>query len=181
VHRQQRASLRCDPVGPSSYTGAGQPFTESSEIMSSETLTTGEVAAQADVNVQTVRYYERRGLIPEPPRTSGGFRQYGPEHVARIRFIKRAQELGFTLEEAGELLDLRATPEADRADVRAVAQEKRDAIQQKIADLQRMQATLDHLITACEGHGTTDDCPILHALEEPPHDIHAPTNNEPHD
>jgi Hg(II)-responsive transcriptional regulator len=150
-------------------------------MASTDTLTTGEAADRAGVNVQTVRYYERRGLIPEPPRTSGGFRQYGPEHVARIRFIKRAQELGFTLDEAGELLDLRATPEADRADVRAVAQEKRDAIQQKIADLQRMQATLDHLITACEGHGTTDDCPILHALEEPPHDIHAPTNNEHHD
>ena len=134
--------------------------------MATETLTTGEAAERASVNIQTVRYYERRGLIPEPPRTSGGFRQYSPDHVARIRFIKRAQELGFTLEEAGELLDLRATPDADRADVRAVAQEKRDAIQRKIADLQRMQATLNHLITTCEGHGTTDDCPILHALED---------------
>lgn len=135
-------------------------------MTSPDTLTTGEAADRADVNVQTVRYYERRGLIPEPPRTSGGFRQYSPDHVARIRFIKRAQELGFTLDEAGELLNLRATPEADRADVRAVAQEKRDEIEQKIADLQRMQTTLNHLIAACEGHGTTDDCPILHALED---------------
>ncbi len=135
-------------------------------MTSPDTLTTGEAADRADVNVQTVRYYERRGLIPEPPRTSGGFRQYRPNHVARIRFIKRAQELGFTLDEAGELLDLRATPDADRADVRAVAQEKRDEIEQKIADLQRMQTTLNHLIAACEGHGTTDDCPILHALED---------------
>lgn len=136
--------------------------------MPTETLTTSEVAEQADVNVQTVRYYERRGLIPEPPRTSAGYRQYNGEHVARIRFIKRAQELGFTLEEAHELLQLRATPDADRADVRAVAEEKRAEIEQKITDLQRMQATLGHLITACEGHGTTDDCPILHALEDPP-------------
>lgn len=135
--------------------------------MATTTFTTGEVAEQARVNVQTVRYYERRGLIPEPPRTSGGFRQYSPDHVARIRFIKRAQELGFTLDEAHELLQLRATPDADRADVRAVAQEKRDAIQQKIADLQRMRATLDDLIAACEGHGSTDDCPILHALDDP--------------
>jgi Hg(II)-responsive transcriptional regulator len=135
-------------------------------MASADTFTTGEAADRADVNVQTVRYYERRGLIPEPPRTSGGFRQYSPDHVARIRFIKRAQELGFTLEEAGELLNLRATPDADRADVRAVAQEKRDAIERKIADLQRMQATLDHLIAACEGHGTTDACPILNALED---------------
>jgi len=135
--------------------------------MATQTLTTGETAERAGVNVQTVRYYERRGLLPEPPRTSGGFRQYKPEHVDRIRFIKRAQELGFTLDEAGELLDLRATPEADRADVRAVAQEKQEEIRRKIRDLQRMQSTLDDLIAACEGHGTTDACPILDALESP--------------
>jgi Hg(II)-responsive transcriptional regulator len=135
--------------------------------MASQTLTTGETAERAGVNVQTVRYYERRGLLPEPPRTSGGFRQYEPEHVDRIRFIKRAQELGFTLDEAGELLDLRATPEADRADVRAVAQEKQEEIRHKIRDLQRMQSTLDDLIAACEGHGSTDACPILNALEGP--------------
>jgi len=149
--------------------------------MATETLTTGEAADRAGVNIQTVRYYERRGLIPEPPRTSGGFRQYKPDHVARIRFIKRAQELGFTLEEAGELLDLRATLDADRADVRAVAQEKRDEIDQKIADLQRMRATLNDLIAACEGHGTTDDCPILHALEDHSHDPTHTTHDESHD
>lgn len=134
--------------------------------MATETLTTGEVAEQAGVNVQTVRYYERRGLLPEPPRTSGGFRQYRPEHVDRIRFVKRAQELGFTLDEANELLDLRATPDADRADVRAVAQEKQEEVRRKIRDLQRIQATLDDLIAACEGHGSTDACPILDALEK---------------
>lgn len=144
--------------------------------MASDTLTTGEVAEQADVNVQTVRYYERRGLLPEPPRTSGGFRQYRPEHVARIRFIKRAQELGFTLEEANELLDLRATPDADRADVRAVAQEKQEEVRRKIRDLQRIQATLDDLIAACEGHGSTDACPILDALEKPVSDGAASTS-----
>lgn len=148
--------------------------------MTTNTLTTGEVAERAGVNVQTVRYYERRGLIPEPPRSSGGFRQYRPEHVARIRFIKRAQELGFTLEEAHELLSLRATPDADRADVRAVAQEKRDEVQQKIDDLQRIQATLNHLITACEGHGSTDDCPILHALEDHPDDLNHQSDDDAH-
>jgi Hg(II)-responsive transcriptional regulator len=135
--------------------------------MATEPLTTGEAAEHAGVNVQTVRYYERRGLLPEPPRTSGGFRQYSSEHVDRIRFVKRAQELGFTLDEAGELLDLRATPDADRADVRAVAQEKQEEIQRKIRDLQRMQSTLGDLIAACEGHGSTDACPILNALEGP--------------
>jgi MerR family mercuric resistance operon transcriptional regulator len=133
--------------------------------MATETLTTGEVADQANVNVQTVRYYERRGLIPEPPRSSGGFRQYSPDHVSRIRFIKRAQELGFTLEEANELLQLRVTPDADRADVRAVAQEKIEEVEEKIRDLRRIRDTLGHLVEACEGHGSTSECPILHAME----------------
>jgi len=135
--------------------------------MATETLTTGEVADRADVNIQTVRYYERRGLIPEPPRTSAGYRQYSGDHVARIRFIKRAQELGFTLEEAHELLQLRATPDADRADVRAVAQEKIAEVETKIRDLKRIRDTLDELVDACEGHGSTGECPILNALEEP--------------
>lgn len=133
--------------------------------MATETLTTSEVAEQADVNIQTVRYYERRGLIPEPPRTSAGYRQYDGEHVARIRFIKRAQELGFTLEEAHELLQLRATPDADRADVRAVAQDKIGEVEAKIRDLRRIRKTLDDLVEACEGHGSTSKCPILGALE----------------
>ena len=135
--------------------------------MSTETLTTGEVADRANVNVQTVRYYERRGLIPEPPRSSGGFRQYSPDHVDRIRFIKRAQELGFTLEEAHELLQLSVTDDADRADVRAVAQDKIDEVEEKIRALQRIRDTLDELVDACDGHGSTSECPILHALEEP--------------
>ncbi|WP_022834391.1 MerR family transcriptional regulator [Salisaeta longa] len=138
--------------------------------MPTDPLTTGDVAAQADVNVQTVRYYERRGLLPEPPRSAGGFRQYDASYVTRIRFIKRAQELGFTLEEIQELLALRATPTADRADVRAAAEAKRHEVQAKIRDLQRIAETLDHLITACKGHGSTDDCPILHALETPSSD-----------
>jgi len=135
--------------------------------MATETLTTGDVAERADVNVQTVRYYERRGLIPEPPRSSGGFRQYSPDHVDRIRFIKRAQELGFTLEEAHELLQLSVTAEADRADVRAVAQDKIEEVEEKIRALQRIRDTLNDLVDACDGHGSTSECPILHALEEP--------------
>jgi len=135
--------------------------------MATETLTTGDVAERADVNVQTVRYYERRGLIPEPPRSSGGFRQYSPDHVDRIRFIKRAQELGFTLEEAHELLQLSVTAEADRADVRAVAQNKIEEVEEKMRALQRIRDTLAELVDACDGHGSTSECPILHALEEP--------------
>lgn len=135
--------------------------------MPSETLTTGEVAEQADVNVQTVRYYERRGLIPEPPRTSAGYRQYGPDHVARIRFIKRAQELGFTLEEAHSLLGLRAEPAADSSGVRRIATNKIEEVQAKIRDLRRIRAKLEELIAECDGERPTGDCPILHALEAP--------------
>lgn len=128
-------------------------------------LTTSETAERAGVNVQTVRYYERRGLIPEPPRTESGYRQYGPEHVARIRFIKRAQELGFTLKEARQLLELRNEPDADTSDVRRYATQKIDDVRDRIRDLQRIEAQLLDLVEACEGNHPTSECPILHALE----------------
>lgn len=129
------------------------------------TLTTGEVAEQADVNIHTVRYYEKRGLLPEPPRTAAGYRQYDPEYVARIRFVKRAQELGFTLDEIRELLDLRATPEAG-AEVREKTSEKIDEVDAKIRDLQKIRSKLVELREQCLEHGSTDDCLVLHALEE---------------
>lgn len=132
------------------------------------TLTTGEVADQAGVNLQTVRYYERRGLIAEPPRTAGGFRQYSPEAVARIRFVKRSQELGFTLDEIEELLALRADAGADAAEVKRLAEAKTTDIVAKIRDLQRMKETLEELAAACSGEGRTSDCSILQALDDPP-------------
>ena len=131
-----------------------------------ETFTTGQVAEQADVNIHTVRYYEKRGLLPKPPRTSAGYRKYGPEHVAHIRFIRRAQELGFTLEEIDELLGLRAEPGAG-AEVRAKTEEKVEEIDRKLLDLQRIRAKLLELAAACEHHGAPDDCRVLHALEHP--------------
>jgi MerR family mercuric resistance operon transcriptional regulator len=130
------------------------------------TLTTGEVADQAGVNLQTVRYYERRGLIPEPPRTAGGFRQYAPEVVARIRFVKRAQELGFTLDEIEGLLALRADAGADATEVKHLAEAKVIDIAAKIRDLERMKETLEALAAACSGEGTTRECSILHALDD---------------
>ncbi len=136
------------------------------EMVTSEALTTGEVAERAAVNQQTVRYYERRGLIPEPPRTAAGYRQFTGEHVARIRFIKRGQELGFTLEEINELLTLRADPQADRAAVKRQTVDKMAEIEAKIRDLERMKNTLAELAAACDGEGSTSGCPILHALEE---------------
>ena len=130
-----------------------------------DTLSTSEVADRAGVNVQTVRYYERRGLLPEPPRSEQGHRQYGVEHVDRIRFVKRAQDLGFTLDEAEELLQLRVTPEADRADVRAKTEAKLSEVRDRIRDLRRIEQTLEELVEKCEGHGSTSECPILHAIE----------------
>jgi Hg(II)-responsive transcriptional regulator len=131
-----------------------------------ETLTTSALADQAGVNLQTIRYYERRGLLPAPPRTNGGYRQFGPDAVARIRFIRRAQELGFSLDEVEDLLALRADAAADRAEVRRATEAKIADIEAKIRDLERMRSILRHLADACHGHGTTSECPILDALAE---------------
>jgi DNA-binding transcriptional MerR regulator len=131
------------------------------------TMMTSEVAERAGVNLQTVHYYERRELIPEPPRTAAGYRQYDPGHVARIRFIKRAQEVGFTLGEVKELLVLGAAPEASKGEVKRHAEAKLADIEAKIENLSRMHRTLQGLIAACSGEGPTDDCPILGAFEAP--------------
>ncbi len=144
----------------------------------SEILSTSEVAERAGVNVQTVRYYERRGLLPEPPRSKRGHRQYGTEHVDRIRFVKRAQDLGFTLDEAEELLQLRVTPDADRADVRARAEAKIEEVRDRIRDLQRIETTLEELVEKCEGHGSTSACPILHAIEPSTEESNAQNRHE---
>ncbi len=128
------------------------------------TLSTGELADEADVNLQTVLYYERRGLLPPPPRTAAGYRQFDGEYVARIRFIKRAQELGFSLEEIEELLALRTEPDADRTEIRRRTEEKIGEIQRKIDDLSSMKETLEELVRSCVGHGPVSDCPILEAI-----------------
>lgn len=131
-----------------------------------ENLTTGEVADRAGVNIHTVRYYESRGLLPKPPRTASGYRKYGQEHVAHIRFIKRAQDLGFTLEEIHELLSLRVVP-GGGSDVRMKTAEKVQEIESKIRDLERIRLKLLELANACEHHGSPDSCLVLHALEYP--------------
>lgn len=128
------------------------------------TLTTGQLAKQAQVNVETVRYYERRGLIPEPPRRESGYRMYSQDTAARIEFIKRAKELGFSLKEVSELLSLRAGPATTCEDVKKRAEAKVADIEEKIRDLQRMKSALAKLIAACEGRGPTSECPILEAL-----------------
>ncbi len=130
------------------------------------TMTIGQVAERVHVNVQTVRYYERRGLLPEPPRTASGYRQYDAEAVRRIGFIKRAQGLGFTLEEITELLDLRVDPEGSCDSVEARAERTITRIEAKIADLERMRDALTRLAHDCRHRRASDDCPILVSLEE---------------
>ena len=130
-----------------------------------ERLTIGRLAQLGGVNLETVRYYERRGLLAKRPRTESGYRQFPPDSPQRLRFIKRAQELGFTLDEVGELLTLRHDPEQNRADVHARAAAKIENIEQKIKTLAAMKSVLSGLIERCE-HCASEDCPILASLEQ---------------
>mgnify|MGYP000641173190 CR=1 FL=1 len=131
-----------------------------------ESLTIGRVARRAEVGVETVRFYEREGLIDKPPRRNSGYRQYPEEIVHRLRFINRAKELGFTLKEIKELLALRLDPETTCADVRRRAEAKIDDIEEKINLLQRMKEALAKLTMACSGRGSVSQCPILEAMED---------------
>ena len=128
-------------------------------------ITIGQLARQADIGIETVRFYERRGLIEDPPRRSSGYRQYPPATVDRLRFIRRAKELGFSLSEIGDLLHLRSHPGESREEVRTKAQAKIDDIERRIDDLSRIRATLSKLADACLGGDETGDCPILAALD----------------
>ena len=133
--------------------------------MQPQTMKIGAVATLACVNIQTVRYYERRGLLPKPTRTESNYRLYSQEGVRRVRFIKRAQELGFTLEEIKELLSLRAAPRTRCADVRNRATAKLQDIDDKVRTLRAMRKALTKLINECSGQGPVTECPILEALD----------------
>lgn len=129
------------------------------------TITIGKAARHAGVGVETIRFYERRGLIEQPPKPAGsGFRVYPEETMQRIRFIRHAQEIGFSLREIGELLSLRARPTADSSDVRERAIAKRKEVERKIAHLERIHAALEELISACPGKGALRQCSIMEAL-----------------
>ncbi len=130
-----------------------------------QTMTRGEVARRTGVNIETVRYYEQRGLIPRPPRSASGYRKYTEDYVERIRFIKRAQELGFTLQEIVELLSLRVDPDTDRGEVKQRAEAKLAHIEEKIRDLERMAQALTTLVATCSGCGPTSECPILEGMQ----------------
>lgn len=128
-------------------------------------LRTGELARQAEVNIQTLRFYERLGLLPVPPRRASGYREYPPEAVELVRFIKRAQDLGFSLREVKELLDLRQVPRATCGDVVVLAGRKIEEIDAKISDLRSMRAALTKLLKNCTGTGPIAKCPIIESLE----------------
>jgi DNA-binding transcriptional MerR regulator len=129
-------------------------------------MRTGEVAAQAGVNVQTLRYYERVGLLPEPSRRESGYRVYGPDAVQTVRFIKRAQELGFGLRDADTLLGLAAGgPEGCDA-ARSLAEEKIAELDRRIADLRAMRDSLQRLAATCARPRDNRECPLLHAIEQ---------------
>ena len=133
--------------------------------MTETTLSIGQLASAADVGVETLRFYERKGLLPEPPRR-GRYRKYPRAAVARVRFIRRAKELGFTLREINELRELRVDPDKSCADVRELARAKIVEVEARLNDLQRIREALEALAHACRGKGPTSDCPILDAMEE---------------
>lgn len=129
-------------------------------------MTIGTVAEAAGVNVPTVRYYERRGIIPEPPRTPSGYRQYDEAVVDRIRFIRRAQDLGFALEEIEDLLGLRVDEPASCGRVEAATRSKLASVETKIRELERLRTILSRLVWACAEHEKTSACPVLEMLED---------------
>jgi len=126
----------------------------------------GELAKRADVPIDTVRYYEREGLIPPPIRRASGYRDYVDADVDRLRFMRRAKGLGFTLHEIRELLSLTAMSGDDMAALNAQTQAKLRDVEERIHALTRIREALQSLVTACPGHGALNRCPILAALSE---------------
>jgi Hg(II)-responsive transcriptional regulator len=127
-------------------------------------LRTGELARRAGVNVETLRFYERQGLLPVPPRLASGYREYPPEAVELVRFIKRAQELGFSLREIKELLALREVPQATCGDMVFLARRKVEEIDARIDDLRAMRAALTRLLQGCTDTTPVAQCPIIEPL-----------------
>lgn len=126
----------------------------------------GELAKSTGVNIDTVRYYERNGILPPPERQSSGYRRYGDDDVARLRFVRRAKALGFTLVEIRELLALFSRRDEDMAGLKATAAGKLTDVEQKLEEMTRIRDGLRTLVASCAGHGALERCPILAALAE---------------
>jgi MerR family transcriptional regulator, copper efflux regulator len=124
----------------------------------------GELAQRAGVGIDTVRYYERQGLLPVPERLASGYRRYDQVDVSRLHFVRRAKALGFTLVEIRELLALSGRREDDMGSLKAAATEKLVDVEVKLAELTRIHDGLQSLVASCPGHGALEQCPILDAL-----------------
>ncbi len=133
--------------------------------MDTKQLTIGRLAKQAGVNLETVRFYERRGLLPKSPRTASGYRLFPADAARRLRFIRRAQELGFSLTEIRELLSLRMSRRTTSADIRKRAEAKIADIEAKIRSLESMKKTMRKLTRVCDGCAPVAECPILESLD----------------
>jgi len=130
-----------------------------------KTMTIGQLAKETGVGVETIRFYERRGLIEEPPRRASGYREYSDDVLARVDFIKRAKELGFSLKEISELLSLRLDPGTTCGDLKSRAEQKIDDVEDRIRSLQKIRKALKRLAGTCTGQGPQSGCPIIAALE----------------
>ena len=129
----------------------------------SHSLTIGKLAQAAGVNLDTVRYYERSALMPEPRRSDAGYRLYSDQDLERLKFIRGAKVLGFSLNEIRRLLEL-VDSEGDRAEVRALATARLEDMDRRLAEIEQARTVLAGLITACSGHGSARDCPIVEAV-----------------
>ena len=127
----------------------------------------GELSAQTDCKIETIRYYEKIGLLPEPSRSAGGYREYGDDHLKRLSFVRRCRELGFTIDEIRGLLELVDGGDYTCSDVKQITLEHVNTIRQKIADLKKLEKTLSAIASQCAGD-TAPECPIIDALFKPP-------------
>ncbi len=133
--------------------------------MNVENYTIGQLARRAGCKVETVHYYEKTGLMPEPPRTEGGHRVYSLPHVKRLNFIRRSRELGFSIEQIKDLLRFIDEPGHHCGEVKAMAMLQAREVQRKIDDLKRLQDGLNRMVSQCRGgRYSIDDCPIIDAL-----------------
>lgn len=130
------------------------------------TMTIGQMAKISGVGVETIRFYERKGLLAEPKRRDSGYRQFDSEALDRLNFIQGSKQLGFTLSEIKELLSLEIKPGTTKKDIKQLAQEKLENVEGKLQMLQQIQYTLKHLISQCDGKGDVSHCPILESIRK---------------
>ena len=128
-------------------------------------LSIGQVAKQAEVSVETIRFYERKGLLEEPPRKASGYRQYSNDSIRQLAFIRQAKQLGFSLMQIAELLSLQIDPTKDCGDIRGLTKDKLHEIEGKIKSLRKIKQALQSLINQCPSEGPSEECPILDALD----------------